>query len=154
MAVTDTGPGSLGDLIFKVADHNIITAKAGGTIAKGDVVTLNAAMGADAIPEVVQGTANAIPYGVALKAASSGEYIPVLKKGYVKLKCSAAISAGAWIKAGATGKAAPAVATLPAGGTAVTSTAATAPVEGNRVLGKAETAAGDDTSTFVAYVDV
>jgi hypothetical protein len=154
--MADTGPKSIGETLFEPSPSEVITCLSGGAITIGEVVKLSAAMTATEVPTVVEGTADCIPYGVALKAASaSGKYIPILKRGWVKLTAGGAITAGYNIKAGATGLAVVATIGIIGGTTAVLSHAATGNgVEGNIHLGIAETAASNNGDTFLAFINV
>ena len=95
--MADTWPeADLGEL---VGPGEVISMLAGGTIAKGDVVKLS-----DAITlEVVKGDADCNPAGVALKAATSGQQVPVCIRGPVKVGIGAAVTAGVPVKCDANG---------------------------------------------------
>jgi len=74
---------------------------AGGAINRGNIVKIGTADG-----KVVQATTDSDPVGVALKAASAdGDPIPILVSGAVYVTAGGAISRGAAVKPGATGKA-------------------------------------------------
>lgn len=100
--MTNTSPIGLGETLF--TPEAVITAKASGTISKGQVVKLSAAMGADGIPTVTAAGAGEQAYGVALQAGSSGAYITVLKRGHVTVTAAGAITAGSIVKPAANGK--------------------------------------------------
>lgn len=135
--MADTGPKSLGEMLFSPGPADIITCKSGAAIAKGLLVKLSVAMGADSNPTVIITAATGdVAYGVALKAAlAAGEYIPVLKVGWVKLSAGAAITLGAILKATSAGQ------------------AMVAAAAGLEACGVAETTAAAINDTFMARVD-
>lgn len=132
---------------------NAITATftAGGAINAGDLVTV----GANDM-EVVQAGADGIVVGVAMKAAASGDAVPVLLRGVTKVQAGGAITRGSKIKAGANGKVVTAVTTvtIPAGGTAVTSDVAqpTMTVEAGIACGVALESASADGDYILALI--
>jgi len=76
------------DLGEMIGDGVVITCLAGGVITKGQFVKLSDATDLT----VVAATDKANVLGVAMKAASSGEYIPVCVRGLVKMKLGSAVS--------------------------------------------------------------
>lgn len=96
--MADTWPeADLGEL---VGPGIVISMLAGGTITKGQVVKLSDVT----TLEVVAGTAGCTPIGVALKAASSGQQVPVCVHGPVKVGIGAAVTAGVQVKCDDDGK--------------------------------------------------
>jgi len=98
----NTSPVGLGETLH--TPEWVETCKAGGTITKGQVVKLSSAPGSDGIATVAAAAATEIAYGVALRNASSGDYIPVLKRGYVTVTAAGSVTAGGYIKPAAGGK--------------------------------------------------
>lgn len=100
----NSSPVGLGETLF--TPELVITAKVGGTstLNKGQVVKLSSAMGTDGIPTVVAAAAGETAYGVALRTGAVGEYIPILKRGYVTVTAAGSITAGALVKPAAAGK--------------------------------------------------
>ena len=101
--MTDLFPGlTLGEALDESQSY-ILPFKLGGTVAKGDVVKFSAHTAGE-LPAVVQATQYATNVlGVALKAGVSGDIIPVLIFGVVKVTASGAITGGVLVVAGATG---------------------------------------------------
>jgi len=92
------------------AQATIITCRLAGSVSKGDVVARSVAVSGE-LDSVVQAGANSeLVIGVALRGGVSGEYIPVLKQGIIKVTASGAIIGGTKIKAAATGRVAAMVA--------------------------------------------
>jgi len=120
--MANTSPVGLGETLH--TPEWVETCKAGGSISKGQAVKLSSAPGADGIATVVATTAvTEVGYGVALKSGASGDYIPVLKQGYVTVTAAGAINAGGTISVAANGKVA-AQSTNPFFGYAITAASA------------------------------
>ena len=123
-----------------------------GGVTKGRFVKMS-----DAITfEVVAGDADCLALGVALKTVDALGYVPVLAFGIVKMLSGGTFAAGAHVKSDADGKPVAAITTVtvPAGGTAVTSTSAqpAMTVEGGIAAGRAlqkATNTGDEVLIFV-----
>jgi hypothetical protein len=109
----------------------IITCKAGGTISKGQVVAISAAFAVPDGPTVTAWSSGAA-FGVATRDASSGDSVPVLVYGLVKVTAGGSVSAGARLEPGTGGK----VVTLSSG------------VE----IGRAMTGASADGDTLLIWV--
>ncbi len=134
-----------------VGEGTVETFKAGSAITKGYVVKLTGDL------QVGHSANNDKSIGIALKSAASGEYLPVLVRGKVKLTAAGAISVGAAIKAAGSGKvqAAAATVTVPAGSTTVVSTSAqpSMTVESGIAFGVALQSASADGDTILCIVD-
>jgi hypothetical protein len=103
MVSVDNYPAlALGDALDE-SQSVILPLVLAGTVTKGDVVKFSAHVASE-LPTVVQATQYATnSYGVALKSGVSGDTIPVLVKGPVKVTASGGITGGVKIVAGATG---------------------------------------------------
>jgi hypothetical protein len=103
MQMADLFPAlGLGDALDE-AQSIILPLKLAGTVTKGNVVKFSAHTAGE-LPSVVQGTQYATNcFGVALKSGVSGDIIPVLVRGIVKVTASGAITGGVLIVAGAAG---------------------------------------------------
>jgi len=132
-------------------EGTIETFKAGSAVTKGYVVKLTGDL------QVEHSANNEKSIGVALKAAASGEYVPVLVRGKVKLTAAGAISVGAAVKAAGSGKVQAAVTTvtIPTGATTVTSTSAqpSMTVESGIAFGVALQSASADGDTILCIID-
>lgn len=82
----------------------IIRAKAGGSISKGQLVKVSAAADLDGPTVVATAAGTDVGLGVAIEAASSGEYLSVLVYGPVKATAGGAVTAGAKLDPAAGGK--------------------------------------------------
>lgn len=92
----------LGDCLDE-AQAVIIDVVLAGPVSKGDVVARSAAVSGDLDSVVQADAASELVVGVALKAGVTGDVIPVLKQGIVKVTAPAAITGGTKIVSAATG---------------------------------------------------
>jgi hypothetical protein len=93
---------ALGDAVDP-AQAVIKSFKCESAVTKGQLVIFNTHT-AEELPSVsTAGAAATNVLGVAMKTGAPGETIPVLVKGYVKVKCAGAITGGVLVVAGASG---------------------------------------------------
>lgn len=111
----------------------IVTCVCGGAVAKGNLVTVTA--GENKIPIVTVATATSTTFGVALKAGTTGKYIPVLRLGRVKVYAGGAVTAGAGVKSDANAR-------------AIAALAANVGI----TAGQAEMSAGEANDQFIIFV--
>jgi|GEM_PF-414044 len=131
-----------------IGEGHVETFTANAALTKGDLVKIATADRSVSVT-VTGDRAN----GVALKTVSANQQVPVLVLGKTKLLAGGAITRGSAIKAvtktAGNGVAVTAVRTLPAGAVAVTSTAATPPVESGIGCGLALDSAAADGDGFL-----
>jgi len=147
---------SQADLGENIGPGTALSFKAQNAITKGQAVKMSTHTAGE-IGSVDVAGAGDKAIGVAIKDTAAGGYVPVLVQGGpVKVTAGGAISIGAPVKAGATGKVVAAVrtVTIPSGATTVTSTSAqpSMNVEAGLAFALALQTAAADGDTFLILV--